>query len=87
MKELVVTVSSKGQVVIPKEVRKHLGIEQGTKVTFVLETKGKVTLKATKYSTIASLRGAAGRLATPLTWEEMRAIAHEDHFQETQQTL
>ncbi len=82
MKELVVTVSSKGQVVIPKEVRKHLGIEQGDKITFVLAAEGTVAVKATKYPTIASLRGAAGKLKTPLAWEEMRQIAREDHLKE-----
>ena len=80
MKELIVTVSSKGQVVIPKAVREHLGIVQGDKITFVLDPEGKVELKATKYPTIASLRGAAGTLKTPVTWEEMRDIAREDQL-------
>jgi antitoxin PrlF len=80
MKELIVTVSSKGQVVIPKAVREHLGIAQGDKITFVLESEGKVALKATKYPTIASLRGAAGTLKTSIAWEEMREIAREDHL-------
>ena len=78
MKELIVTVSSKGQVVIPKAVRDHLGIVHGVKITFVLEPEGKVELKATKYPTVASLRGAAGTLKTPITWEEMRNIAREE---------
>ena len=86
MKEVSVTVSSKGQVVIPKAVREHLGIERGDKITFVLETAGKVALKAMKYPTVASLRGAAGRLPIPLDWEEMRQIAREDRRHETQQT-
>ena len=80
MKELVVTVSSKGQVVIPKAVREHLGIAQGDKITFVLESEGKVELKVTKYPTVASLRGAAGTLKTPVPWEEMRQMAREDHL-------
>ena len=84
MKELMVTVSSKGQVVIPKAVRQHLGITQGDKITFVLDAEGQVTLKANKYSTIASLRGAAGTLKTPLTWDEMRQIAHEDRRKATE---
>ncbi len=73
------------QIIIAKEVGEHLSIKRGNKVTFVLEGKGMVTLKVPKYSTITSLRGAAGRLPTPLPWEEMRTIAHEDHFQEWQQ--
>ena len=82
MKEMVVTVSSKGQVVIPKEVRKHLGIDRGDKITFVLDEEGKVVLKTTKYPTVASLRGAAGKLKAPLAWEEIRQIAREDHLKE-----
>ena len=82
MKELVATVSSKGQVVIPAEVRKHLGIERGDKLVFMLGEEGKVELKATKYPTVASLRGAAGKLAQPLSWEEMRQIAQEDRLKD-----
>jgi AbrB family looped-hinge helix DNA binding protein len=80
MKEVMATVSSKGQVVIPAEVRKHLGIEQGDKVLFVLSEGGQVELKGAKYPTVASLRGAAGKLPQPLSWEEMRQIAREDHI-------
>jgi AbrB family looped-hinge helix DNA binding protein len=82
MKELIVTVSSKGQVVIPKAVREHLGIAQGDKNTFVLESEGKVELKATKYPTVASLRGASGSLQAPIPWDEMRQIAREDRLKE-----
>ena len=83
MKEVVATVSSKGQVVIPVEVRKHLGIERGDKILFVLGEEGQVEVKATKYSTVASLRGAAGKLAKSLSWDEMRQIAREDHLKES----
>jgi AbrB family looped-hinge helix DNA binding protein len=84
MKELVATVSSKGRVVIPAEVRKHLGIEQGDKVLFVLDEQGRVSLRTSKYPTVASIRGAAGTLAQPLSWEEMRRIARENHLYEAQ---
>lgn len=84
MKEVVATVSSKGQVVIPVEVRKQLGIEQGDKVLFILNEEGQVELKSVKYPTVASLRGAAGKLAYPLSWEEMRQTAREERWQETQ---
>jgi AbrB family looped-hinge helix DNA binding protein len=83
-KALIVTVSSKGQVVLPKAVREHLGIAQGDKVTFGLEAEGKVALKALKYPTIAALRGAAGTLAIPLTWAAIRQIARADQRTATQ---
>ena len=78
MKEIVSTMTSKGQVTIPAEVRKQLGIATGDKITFVIEDAGKIELRAPIYPTVASLRGAAGSLAEPLSWEEMRAIARED---------
>ncbi len=35
-----------------------------------------------KYPTVASLAGAAGKLPRPLSWQEMREIAWEDHILE-----
>ena len=82
MKELASTVTSKGQVTIPVEVRQHLGLEQGDKVLFIIEDQGTVRVEAPSYPTIASLRGAAGSLEKPLSWKEMLEIAREDHVQE-----
>jgi AbrB family looped-hinge helix DNA binding protein len=41
MKEIVSTVTSKGQVTIPAEVRRHLGVAQGDKLSFVISDGGK----------------------------------------------
>jgi antitoxin PrlF len=82
MKEIPSTITSKGQVTIPAEVRKHLGLKQGDKVAFVLDDAGKVELKAPKYPTVASLAGAAGTLSKPRNIEEMLAIAREDALEE-----
>jgi len=78
MKEIVSTMTSKGQVTIPAEIRAKLHLTAGDKLTFVIEDEGKIELRAPIYPTVASLRGAAGSLAKPLEWDEMRAIAHED---------
>src|SRR4051794_33602689 len=78
MKEIVSTITSKGQVTIPSAVRRHLGIGTNDKITFVIGDDGEVQLKAPRYSTIASLRGAAGALPRPLSWKEVREIARED---------
>lgn len=37
---MVTTVSSKGQAVIPKQVRKALGIEAGSRIEFILDGAG-----------------------------------------------
>lgn len=82
MRAIISTVSSKGQVTIPAEVRKHLGINEGDKVSFVIEDEGSVKVEAPRYHNVASLRGAAGRLEKPLSWEEMLEVAREDHVRE-----
>ena len=82
MKEVVSTVTSKGQVTIPAEIRKHLNIKEGDKLSFVIEDEGSVRVEAPRYPNVAALRGAAGSLATPKSWEEMVQIAREDRVQE-----
>ncbi len=79
-KEILSTITSKGQVTIPAEVRRRLDLKPGDKIVFSVGDGGEVCLAAPKYPDIESLRGAAGSLEKPLTWEEMRAIAREDHL-------
>lgn len=69
------TVTSKGQITIPIEVRERLGIRTGTRVEFVVRDDGVVEfLPATR-----SIRELAGLLkdgGRPMTIEEMdEAIA------------
>lgn len=40
MKHIISTITSKGQVTIPAEVRKHLRISRGDKLSFVIEDGG-----------------------------------------------
>src|SRR5438552_763145 len=82
MKEIISTVSSKGQVTVPAEVRKHLHIKEGDKLSFVIRDDGSVKVEAPRYRDVASLRGAAGRLEEPLDWKELLQIAREDHARE-----
>ena len=39
------TVTTKGQITIPKEVREHLGIGTGDRLSFVVQEDGSVTVK------------------------------------------
>jgi len=75
MREIVSTITSKGQVTIPAEVRRHLRVGKSDKLSFVIEPDGVVRLKAPRYTDIASLRGAAGSLKEPMTWDKSREIA------------
>ncbi len=82
MKEITSTITAKGQVTIPAEVRRHLGLEQGDKLSFVIETSGEVRLKVPKFPNVASLAGAAGKLDRPMDMKEMLEIAREDAIEE-----
>ena len=60
------TVTSKGQVTIPKPVRDHLGIVPGSQVAFRRGADGTIIIEKTdgtgaQPSRLASLRGHAGR--------------------------
>lgn len=82
MREITSTVSSKGQVTIPAEIRKHLDIKEGDKLSFVIEDDGSVRVIAPHYRRIVELRGIAGSLDKARSWEEIRQIAREDHILE-----
>jgi AbrB family looped-hinge helix DNA binding protein len=72
--ELCATLSSKGQVVVPSDVRKRLGLVQGSVLRFVLEADSVRLLSAA-----GDVRRLKGRLAKPagaVTLDEMnRAVA------------
>ena len=59
------TVTSKGQVTIPKPVREHLGLRAGSAVSFEMSDRGEVVLRPVgrkakaRASRFAHLRGRA----------------------------
>lgn len=75
-------VTSKGQVTIPVEVRRHLGIEAGDRVSFIVAEDGSVQLDVLAYPTIGSIAGIAGKLDEDLSWDEIVERAHEDQVVE-----
>jgi AbrB family looped-hinge helix DNA binding protein len=78
-KEILMTLTSKGQVTIPAEVRRHLKIKQGQKIALILEPDGTVRLKLPRFPTVASLQLVAGKkLRKDLTWDQVLEIARED---------
>jgi antitoxin PrlF len=70
------TVTSKGQITIPKEVRDRLNLKTGSRLDFVIEASGRVILKPLS-SDFRSLRGMIkSKRKSPVSIEEMNdAIA------------
>jgi antitoxin PrlF len=70
-----VTVTTKGQVTIPKPVRDRLGIKPGNAVEFQLAPDGNVVLvkrgASRRHSRFEALRGRAGK---GLTTDEIMAL-------------
>lgn len=74
------SVSPKGQVTIPAEIRKLLGLKPKDRVEFEVED-GVIKVRRAE-SRLKRWRGAAGKLTRPLTDKEMTDIAWEEHVLE-----
>ena len=86
-KVAVANVTTKGQVTVPAEIRRYLGVGERDKLAFHIDDDGEVRIEKVKYPTIASIAGIAGCLRQQMSWEEMQDIAHEDvarQFEEQQ---
>ena len=64
------TVTQKGQVTIPKEIRDHLGVKEGEKVLFVLRGE-EVVLKVIR-GNILDLKASVRAQAHPEDFESIR---------------
>ena len=73
MTEVLATVTSKGQVTVPAEVRRRLGIRPRDKLAFVLD--GDVVRLVRRGSVVARTAGALKGSARPMSAEEMREAA------------
>jgi AbrB family looped-hinge helix DNA binding protein len=65
--------TSKGQITIPKSVRKALGLHTGDRLAFRVHDDGTVLLQAEKID-LMSLRGAVRTKVKGLTIEKMNEV-------------
>jgi antitoxin PrlF len=71
------TITSKGQVTIPKKVRDFLGLAPGSAVEFEVSGSGEVTLRPTKRAPKRRKSGFAklrGRATVTMRTEEILAL-------------
>ena len=83
MKELVSSVSPKGQVTIPLEIRRLLGVRPKDKVAFYLE--GDSVKIVPLRSELAAIYRSVPALDPPRSLEEISRIAWEEHAQHVAQ--
>lgn len=63
------TLTSKGQITLPKSVRDRLGVEAGDRIEFIESEEGFLVVPATR--DIRSLKGIVPKPKKPVTIEEM----------------
>lgn len=64
------TVTSKGQITIPIEIRRELGLHPGSRIDFVRNQNGGIEMRA-KTGSIRDLKGIVPKPHRPVTLEEM----------------
>jgi antitoxin PrlF len=72
-------VTSKGQVTIPLEVRRKLGIEPGSEVEFELDEGGARLVRAKRARGNAIARRMRGRGTVAMSTDEIMALTRSDN--------
>ena len=69
------TVTSKGQVTLPRELRKRLGIQRGSRIRFSIPTSGAVKVEPVLYDLedLWKMADAGGQAGGVMTFDEMDA--------------
>lgn len=77
MKEIVTTLTQKGQVTIPVEIRRLLGLKAKDKVAFRIG-KDNVQLAPVKY-TLETIYGVVKPLEEPEDFKKLKQLAIKEH--------
>src|SRR2546428_9491988 len=78
MKNYTSSVSPKGQITLPLEIRKRFGIKPKDKVIVTVDGDDAIKIKPLR-SRLAAGFGSVPPLKQPLTWKEIEEIAREEH--------
>jgi AbrB family looped-hinge helix DNA binding protein len=68
------TMTTKGQVTIPKRLREHLGLKAGSNVEFELESDGRVVLKSRRKAPKSRFAKLRGTMKSGMTTDEIMAL-------------
>lgn len=66
------TITSKGQITIPKDIRKLLDLNSGDKINFIVEDSGEVRI-VPLIKDVSTLKGIVAPPKKPVTIEDMKA--------------
>ncbi len=68
---MITTLTSKGQITLPKAIRDKLDLQTGDKVEFFVDDEGNITLMPVTAS-ITKLKGMVPKPATPVSLDKMQ---------------
>ena len=71
------TVTSKGQVIIPKEIRDYLKLRTGVRLEFLVDPQGSVRI-APATAEVRQLKGMISPTGKAVTLEEMQAAFEQE---------
>jgi len=71
------TLTSKGQLTIPKEVRRRLNLKAGDRLKFIINEKGGIEILPVRVS-VKDLEGILPVLEKPVSLEEMEEAILEE---------
>ena len=74
---MIATISTKGQLTIPKPIRDHLSLRAGDKVMFFLEEGGGVRFAPVTYP-VTRLKGMVPKPARTVSLEEMQVAIEKE---------
>jgi len=77
MKEIVATMTQKGQVTIPVEIRHLLGLKAKDKIAFSID-EGNIRLAPAKY-TLENVYGVVKPINKPEDFKKLKQIAIKEH--------
>lgn len=83
--EYSVTLSSKGQLTLPAEVRQQLALERGMRLRLRVREDGTVELTRPGYARIADLAGIGQSRALPQSPVEARELARDERWRAKQE--
>ena len=73
------TVTSKGQITLPKQIREHLHVVPGDRIDFVVKDNGQVVVSPAR-SRLKQLRGMLrDRSRKPVSIDQMDAAVAREH--------
>jgi len=74
---MVTTITSKGQITLPKKIRDMLNLRPGQRVEFIMDSQGNIRMIPLKFS-ITELKGMVPRPQKAVTLEEMNEAIEKE---------